>query len=465
MQRRITIAILAVAVTAVVLAGLGTSLLVRREMRQDTSAQLRDEAVALEPFVTQDTLRAALTTGEQNTLARRRLKAARTALGLVDASILVVGQDGQVLTGAVPTGADPQAVLATTVGEARSGGGPRLVWAAASSDSGTGGRRVVVVLTCDLPVSPGAIRWVLLSGGVVVVLAIVVAFVLARRITGPLREIDLATRRIAGGDLSLRLEEPSSGPGDELGDLTRSINQMTEALAWNRGRSQEFLMSVSHDLRTPLTSISGYAEAIEDRAIDDPVAAAQVIQREAHRLERLVADLLDLARFEARQFSLSLEVTDLADVVAPACAAFEPEIDRAGLALELVVGAGPHRASVDADRVAQVVANLLENAGKFAATTVRVEVRSDASGSALVVSDDGPGIAPEELGLVFDRHRTATPSAARPKVGTGLGLAIVRELAGAMGGSAAAQPGPGGVGTSLVVTFPPVRESPPTEQR
>jgi two-component system sensor histidine kinase BaeS len=213
-------------------------------------------------------------------------------------------------------------------------------------------------------------------------------------------------------------------------------------------------MSISHDLRTPLTSIRGYAEAVAEGAADDDESrkrAAAIIGAEARRLERLVADLLDLARLDAREFSLHPRLIDVGEVVTGAAEALQPAAGEAGLQLLCRRLDGPLPAEIDPERLGQIVANLVENALKYATTTVEVSVGAVPSGRIqIVVVDDGPGIAPEELPRVFERLYTSRRQPGR-KVGTGLGLAIVRELVGAMGGAVEAARTPEG-GTRFVVT-------------
>jgi two-component system sensor histidine kinase BaeS len=192
---------------------------------------------------------------------------------------------------------------------------------------------------------------------------------------------------------------------------------------------RQFLLSVSHDLRTPLTSIRGYAEALADGQATDPSQAAWVILNEARRLERLVQDLLELARLDTRRFSLDLRAIDAADVVTETVEGFGPAAEKAGVALN--VHAEPAPCTADADRLAQVVANLLENALKYAATRIDVTV---GPGVEISVDDDGPGITTEDQPHVFEPFYRSTRTPTR-EVGTGLGLAIVRELVEAMGGS------------------------------
>jgi two-component system sensor histidine kinase BaeS len=211
---------------------------------------------------------------------------------------------------------------------------------------------------------------------------------------------------------------------------------------------------VSHDLRTPLTSIKGYAEAIADGTVADAdlqVRSARIIEAEARRLERLVADLLDLARLDAHQFSLTPRPVDARHVVDETVAGFLPSAREWDVRLELVDG-DPVPVDADPERLAQIVANLVENALKYASANVRVGVAPFESRVVIHVDDDGPGVPAGERERVFERLYTARGTPSR-KVGTGIGLAIVHELAAAMGGTAACQPLPEG-GTRFVVAIP-----------
>jgi signal transduction histidine kinase len=217
------------------------------------------------------------------------------------------------------------------------------------------------------------------------------------------------------------------------------------------------LLSVSHDLRTPLTSIRGYAEALADGTLDDAASddrkrAATVIGAEARRLERLVRDLLDLARLDAHQFSMQVHPCDASEVVRDAALGFEPQARELGIELS-VTSSDSIPAELDAERLGQIVANLVENALKYATTRVDVAAtRVSPARFELVVQDDGPGIAPDQLAMVFDRLYTVRDTPGR-SVGTGLGLAIVRELATAMGGTARAR-ATDGARTEFVVSLP-----------
>lgn len=289
-------------------------------------------------------------------------------------------------------------------------------------------------------------------------LAVVVAVFLARRLTRPLQAMGETARSIAAGDLTARVDLADQ-PDDELGDLARTLNGMAEELEQARGMERAFVLSVSHDLRTPLTSIRGYAEALTDGTVAtdaDRARASHVIQSEARRLERLVADLLDLARLDANQFSLTPRPVDAVDTVRTAVDAFRPAAGDLDVSLE-VRGPETLDADVDPDRLAQIVANLVENALKYAASAITVELQPYGTGDLDVrVVDDGSGIAPADLPHVFDRLYVSRTSPGR-SLGTGIGLAIVRELAAAMGGHAWVEPGDG-PGATFVVRLPILRD-------
>jgi len=295
----------------------------------------------------------------------------------------------------------------------------------------------------------------LILGGAVIAFAVVMSLALTRRITRPLRRAVSTTQKIAAGDLDARV---GATPGDfpELSSLANSIDAMAEGLGRLRTAERQFLLSVSHELRTPLTSIRGYSEALLDGTAADATHAASVIGNEARRLERLVGDLLDLAKLDARTFSFHFRTVDVSEVLAEVAEELRPVVDNAGLQLNLYPAAGPLLAQVDPDRLDQVLANLVENATKYARSTISLGSVENGPQSLLIVEDDGPGIPPEEIGLIFTRHYSADRHArpGRPR-GSGLGLAIAAELSAAMGATIGAESpiGPGG-GTRMVVRLP-----------
>ncbi len=341
-------------------------------------------------------------------------------------------------------------------GETQTGKAGNIVFVAAPLAK-TGTETPVVVISQPVSTRPfgrsgGAF---LLAGAIAFGVSLVASYLLARRLTRPIAVMSDTTARLASGDLSARVPlDPNRD--DELTRLGLALNGMATRLESSRGNERAFLLSVSHDLRTPLTSIRGYAEAIADGAVDDPdsrARAAGVITAEAQRLERLVADLLDLARLDAHQFSLTPRLVDAAVVVSTAVTAFVPSARELGIRLDLDASvAAP--ADVDPERLAQIIANLTENALKYASTKVLVQVAVDGRQLLVSVDDDGAGIPADDMPHVFERLYTARSVPGR-KVGTGLGLAIVRELAQAMGGSVAVTP-LAGTGTRFTVTLPVV---------
>jgi two-component system sensor histidine kinase BaeS len=322
-----------------------------------------------------------------------------------------------------------------------------------------GGTPTRALLATD-SVEPGigpATRWLILASVVTVVLGGLVASRLARRLSRPLQEAETTARRIAQGDLSARIDTPGRAHGrhdaderhgDEVVRLVDSINSMAASLQHAQGLERDFLLSVSHDLRTPLTSISGWAEALADGNAPDPARAGTTILTEAGRLDRLVRDLLDLARLRAKSFRLDPRPVDLRDVAAGAAEGLRPDLEDARLRVAVEAPAEPVVVEGDPDRLAQVAANLIENAGRYAATSVRVRVEVHAAGvnggpgpsrgptAVLAVEDDGQGIPEAERPHLFERMYAGARPPARVGGGTGLGLTIVRELAQAMHGDA-----------------------------
>jgi signal transduction histidine kinase len=321
-------------------------------------------------------------------------------------------------------------------------GGRESIYAARRSGSG-----VILVTRPDVVSGSDFRRYLaalLIAGGAAALLAAVLAALLARRLTGPLRGLASAAGELAEG------RHPESVPGGgtaELDDLATSFNAMAEQLALARDAERAVLLSVSHDLRTPLTSIRGYAEGIEDGTVE-PREAAAVVGREAGRLERLVGDLLALARLRQGVLEIRREPVDLGAVAREAEERLRPAAVEAGVAVS-VEGGG--RASADHGRSLQVVSNLLENAIRVspAGGTVTIAV---APGE-VAVADEGPGIPEEETPRAFERFHLRSRAGRGSPEGAGLGLAIVRELSEAMGGSVAVENLPSG-GARFTVRLP-----------
>ncbi len=457
MRRRITIAILGTLALALVLVGLGTLALTRVTARSDTEAGLRSQAEGLSELIP-------AFVRSTRPLARSNRARLLKKLRLQGIAFLTVTADGRLVTDTqLPDGVarSDVDVGALQGGATISGVHGSTVFAIAPrprTATTTAAATPAIVLTRTVDSRPRGGGWFLLASGIVLLLGAAVAWWVSRSLTRPLRLADDATRRLAAGDLTARVPDPPPGADDELAELSRSINAMAATMERSRGLERQFLLSVSHDLRTPLTSIRGYAEALTDGTAVDHERAGSVILSQARRLERLVRDLLELATVESRQFTLERSRLAVTQVVAGAAEGFRPPMEEHGL--QLVVDADPAgaEAEVDPDRLGQVVANLVENAIRYAATTVRVSTTAEATTVSVRVADDGPGIAPIDQPHVFERLYVAQHQPAGEESGSGLGLAIVRELVGAMGGEVAAEPPePGTRGARLVVRFPRAR--------
>lgn len=296
------------------------------------------------------------------------------------------------------------------------------------------------------------IRALSIATAVALTLATMLAIVFARRLARPLVVATNAYRRIASGDLSVRVAERDgyAARSDEVGDLMRSLDRMADSLDRAQKQEQQFLLSVSHDLRTPLTSIRGFAEALAEGTAPDHMRAGEVIASESRRLERLVGDLLELSKLDAHRFELKPRRCDLTDLVTDAADGFLPAAERGGLEVTLDASDGVV-AMVDPERMAQVMANLIENALKFARTTVAVALHATTESAAITIRDDGPGIDADDLPHVFERLYTSDRQPTR-QIGSGLGLAIVKELCDAMGARLSVDTSPDG--TAITVTVP-----------
>ena len=286
----------------------------------------------------------------------------------------------------------------------------------------------------------------LIAGLVGAVVAAGASLVLARTILRPVGRVAAASRRLAAG------EAPGDVPvegADELGVLSASFNDMAHQLIEAKEADRSFLLSVSHELKTPLTAIRGYAEGLQEGAVDAR-EAGEVLTRESARLERLVHDLLDVARLNQRTFAVRREPIDLARVADEAVLRDEPRARAFGVTLRSESRPGAAAAG-DPDRVLQVVSNLVENALRVTPAGGTVVLR--AAAEEISVSDSGPGLAPEDLARAFDRFYLYSRYQGERSVGTGLGLAIVKELSEAMGGSVSVRSVPG-EGAMFTVRLP-----------
>ncbi|MEP6631212.1 MAG: HAMP domain-containing sensor histidine kinase [Lapillicoccus sp.] len=272
-----------------------------------------------------------------------------------------------------------------------------------------------------------------ITGVVAVLLGLLVAWRLAR----PLKRTAAAATALAQGSRDVAI--PETGPR-EVAEVAASVNRLAGALSHSEARQREFLLSVSHDLRTPLTAITGYAESLADGVVPPERLASvgAVIGDEARRLERLVADLLDLARLDAQEMRMRPAPVDLRAVVDGAAETWRYRCDQVGVPFRTEVADDPVVAFVDAQRLRQALDGLLENALRVTPQGAPVVVaarREPGDVAVLEVRDGGPGLTDDDLPVAFERSALYERYRGVRQVGTGLGLAIVHRIVERLGGT------------------------------
>jgi len=335
---------------------------------------------------------------------------------------------------------------------------------------------IAVPLTQNEDTVTRLVRLQLVVGLAVLAILALAAYFVIRRSLRPLRRVENIAAAIARGDLFRRV--PVRGTNTEVDRLSQSLNGMlaqiqsafaaTEASEAAARQSEEkmrrFVADASHELRTPLTTIRGFAELYRQGATGDPAMVIDRIEHEARRMGLLVEDLLMLARLDAQR-PLTLGTVDLLTVAGEAvhnaravAAAADPDGPRRRIELEVRPGPGTLEVSGDADRLRQVLANLLTNALTHTPADADVTVRltPGAHEVTVEVADTGPGLAPEEAERVFERFYRTDVSRTRASGGSGLGLSIVQALVTAHGGRVTVRSAPG-EGTCFTVRLP--RES------
>ncbi len=281
--------------------------------------------------------------------------------------------------------------------------------------------------------------------------ATVVSLLVAARLARPITALARAARRIAGGHYAERV--PAEEPG-ELGELAMSFNEMAASLEDTERRRLQLVGDVAHELRTPLTTLDGYLEGLEDGVVEPSAQTWRLLRTETARLTRMVNDLAELWRAEARQLPLHTDAVDVAVVASEVGEGFAAEARARAITLDLP--SGGIVATADRDRVAQIVSNFLSNALRHAPDGSRVAIVVARRGAVvrLSVADEGPGLAADQLEAVFERFYRVDPARSRAVGGSGIGLAIVRALAEAMGGQAWAESAGPGKGATFHLELP-----------
>ena len=455
---RMTLLGIAVSVVSLLVAGTLSVVLIRRQ--SDAAADRSLAALA-------DAAQRTANGGTSPATGQSRALSALVALQINYASIDL---DGRVRTGGAELARD-----ALTAPEVE-----RLVDSPGASGTGLSSRRVVdgedvfvearstddgaLVLvqrrSDALRPVDDAINLLLVALGVALGFGVLLSLLYAYRLARPLQRTARGALRLADGhrDVDVRIEGPR-----EVAEVAAAINTLTRSLAGSEARQREFLLSVSHDLRTPLTAITGYAESLADGVVqgDAVPAVGQVVLDESHRLARLVRDLLDLARLDAHTFRIDLTDVDLDDVVRRAGVVWADRCEAVGVVFSTEHDAPPEKTRVHTDpgRIRQVLDGLCENAlrmtpaGRPMVIAIRLARHADVDGVAISVRDGGPGLTDDDLAVAFDRGALYERYRGARPVGTGLGLAIVHGLVTRMGGTVTAGRAPEG-GAAFTVWLP-----------
>ena len=458
-QRLLLGAVLIVTILVAVAVALSSSRL-NSQLRQLVTSQLAREA----RFIGAQWSR----TARSDALADSAGVALAHRVTLIDSSGVVLGDSefsGTALLGLSNHNDRPEIREARRVGEGSSqrvspSEGVEELYVAVRASDGRIAR--MSISTSDLrAIVRRAQRDVLFSGIVALVVALAAAVIFARQITKPIAELRDVAGAIAAGDLTRR--PALAGPG-ELGELADAVRRMAEQLDARlhaveklQAVRRDFVANVSHELKTPLTAIRGFAETLSQEipAANHQSRFADTIRANAERMQRLVDDLLDLSKIESGGWTPQPTVLNAETAIGDALVSMREETLKKGVALRSEIGPEARWLRADSIALRQIIGNLVENAIRHtpAGGTITVFTRAEAGAIALGVRDTGSGIPAEHLPRIFERFYRVDQARSRAGGGTGLGLAIVKHLAEAHLGHVKAESREG-EGTTVMVLFP-----------
>ena len=286
--------------------------------------------------------------------------------------------------------------------------------------------------------------------------SLAISLFVARRITIPLRQMTQVSQRISAGHYAERIVIAPVHSTDELGQLASSINTLAVALEQTERRRLEVIGNVAHELRTPIATLEGYLEGLLDGVIEPTPRTWAMLHTEAGRLRRLVDDLQELSRAEARQVPLSLQSVAPQRLVQDALEPLAGQFAEKGLELQIHVPEDLPQVMADPTRAVQILTNVLVNALRYtpAPGKVAVAVSREDTMVAFRVSDTGVGLSPEQIVHIFERFYRVDKSRSRTLGGSGIGLTIAQSLAQAMGGAIRVESAGLGQGSSFTLTLP-----------
>lgn len=322
---------------------------------------------------------------------------------------------------------------------------------------------ITIGYLADVPISPNRSniqqafletvqQGLIISAGVTLLIALVLGGILILSFTRPIRKLVDGTERVASGDLGYQVAIKSS---DELGRLADSFNAMSRDLKDADLSRKQMTADIAHDLRTPLSILHGYTEAMSEGKLEGTPETFQVMHQQAQHLNYLIDDLRTLSLLDSQELNFQIQDIDPVLILKQTTAAFQPLADEKHLKLSLDLKGVLPRLSLDPDRLTQILGNLISNAINILPEGGSLWLRAweDGAGLVLEVADDGPGISPADLPNIFHRHYRADKSRNLGNHSSGLGLAITKKLVEAQGGSITADSTPG-EGTNFQVRFP-----------
>ncbi len=289
-------------------------------------------------------------------------------------------------------------------------------------------------------------------------LAVLLSFLMLRRVLAPLTRMTQSTRDIAAGDFSGRVPEHSR---DEVGQLARAFNSMAASLEKLEKLRRNLMIDVAHELRTPLTNIRGYLEALDDDVVPPSAETFDLLQQESGRLAQLVEDVLQMARADAAHGHLAIGPVDMAALVHRVLEPFAGRFEEKQVTVTVSVADGLAPVPADPDRMVRVLRNLTDNAARYTPEQGRLEIEIAAEQGCLRVAfrNDVETVDPEDLPYLFERFYRSEKSRSREHGGAGIGLAIVKELVKAHGGRVGADLKDGGIEIWFTLPLDPQRQS------
>lgn len=279
--------------------------------------------------------------------------------------------------------------------------------------------------------------YLILGGLIAAGIAIIIIIFLTRRITAPIQALNVAAKQLGKGDLSQRVEHVGK---DEIGELTRTFNSMADGFQRNEMLRRNIVADSAHELRTPVSNIRGYLEAIRDGIIKPNASTVNLLYEETMQLSRLIEDMQELSLSDAGDLKLSRQIEDISVPIKHAVS-MEVQANTKGITLKTDVPGDLPPVSIDRNRILEVLRNLIENAvvNTNKGGTITVSAWRESNWVKVAVTDTGTGIAPEDIKNIFERFYRVDKSRTRATGGHGLGLTIAKRLIEAHGGTIEAQ--------------------------